>query len=158
MPFCYAQNKFLPQILALCWGRVLKILQELNAVSQVLDYTVNILKGQHAQEAVWLQYHLGIVVLPVYSVRGMCVEHRGTTTYHKTHSAVERGAVIPCLQLRFSVFTCLQYFTCREQSYYNTGFVRFFLLFHFELYRPLISHRNSVSQLLCAFNRSRSQN
>lgn len=51
----------------------------------------NILKGQYAQEAVWLEYHLGLVVLPVYSVRAMCAEHRGANTYHKINTALEGG-------------------------------------------------------------------
>lgn len=94
----------------------------------------------------------------VFCESRMCVEHRGTTTCHKTHSAVERGAVMPCLQLQFSMFTVhvcnISLVGSRVTQYWSCDI----FLFNFELYRPLISHRNSVSQLLCAFNSSRSQN
>lgn len=85
----------------------------------MLDYTVNILKGQYAQEAVWLQYHLGLIVLPVCSVRAVCAEHKGTNTYHKINTAVEGAVVMPCFQFQWlHVYEALlQYFICREQIY-----------------------------------------
>lgn len=85
----------------------------------MLNYAVNILKGQYAHKAVWLQYHLGLIVLPVYSLKAMCAEHKGTDTYHNIHTAVERGVVMPGFQLQLlHVYNALlQYFNCREHIY-----------------------------------------
>lgn len=99
----------------------------------MLDYTVNILKVQYAQETAWLQYHLGLIVLPMYSVRAICAEHRETNTYHKTHTAMEDGVVMPCFQLQLlHVYNeLLQYFivgnrfTKKNIFFFVTFFVSF---------------------------------
>lgn len=47
------------------------------------------LKGQYAEEAVWLEYRLGLI-LPVLSEKEVYAEHREINTSHKFYTAEGR--------------------------------------------------------------------